>query len=1361
MRFSRCLHGIMRAGVVVGLLGGALASNAWAKPKPRPGGGFRLFAAAQVIFQVNRVQCRIFADGQFCATGSSTVGGGIWPKGTADQYIFGGGPQIAGVVDPTADRSVNGFAGDTAGVFFYNSAAGNGNALALKQVLAATDPTDVATWPAEARVPCSDPATTTIPGGIPAATIARCTAAGVGTSPEGDLFDPALQGTVTASQGDHWFVAWEGDPSSNANRTHPLGILMEGRVLGWNFPSGNEDIIYVMYTFYNVTSADPAAYVNVRASLRPFIEGKGRDFVALNTAKYGIALPQGGYTIKDIFVDVANDMDVASATTNYAGVSVPFALGYTYESDFSATVARGQGWTFDPAIFGAAPFFTGVGFVGVKYLLSPVNPATGQQVGLSLFGTFSNSVGSLTDPNDDKQVYRYMTGHLLATDGTCTLNPDVDKICSVNLDSPTDMRFYQSSGPFDLAPGQFATIAVAYLFAAPVADGNCPGPSCDVKPADGGQADRLRIMGNASRMTAGVNQIDRMTGYLSFHDDDANGQVTQAEINTQPGSLLNKSLVAQTVFDKRFLLPFSPEAPNFYLVPGDNRVTVLWSPSNTETTPDPFFAVASSPTVLNPDGSTSANPLYNPNFRALDVEGYRVYRGRTSNPSELTMLAQYDYAPDPATGKGLFRDFLGTVQGGSGSLNTGCAPELAIQTTCPITFSTPTPGNPFTDSVEVDITGTLTQVLPGGRVALADQTSQILPAKLDTAFTDINHGRLASGVSTTLTNSGVPFQFQDITARNSVRYFYSVVAFDVNSVNSGPSSLESARNTKVVTPTPTQSNVDNVATIIAGVSGRGQLLTVGDIPTIDAQGRFTGPFPPANGATVGFLGAVAQQLFTPTSGTVTARLIGIGLGDSRNGLPTTYTFSAAGSLDTTSISFALDPGLAGTNNDTVSTASSPFAAVQADPALAAKFGGSGAPTISAQVNFSQVNYQLLAGQGRGCLADQTLPVATGAKGCNYNGPRWFDGANETTPNPNFGEGTTGDGVVPGTNLNNAGAVAGVNTIYVPLGYVNIDPGWRGMEASLFGVIRAADFKVYWGNPGKIDSVIDVTHNVPVPFMADSMGGGFGVLNVSGSNQAGSSDGRPTVVTINDLVCTEPWLSGAAGAGAQGFAPCTAATPFVFSDSAELNQVAIFSGPLTNAATAAPAANPGFLLYIAGRISMFELSGPTLPTQTAWTLRSYSGWISGGTGAGGDLGPYKFTPVLRPFTALGADLAINYTITNSVLATTKNDLSQVHTVPDPYYVRSEFESSTDQKILKFVNLPQDAIIRIYSASGVLVRILEHHTAAYTAASVSQGNETQWDLRNRNNQVVASGVYFYHIEAGDARRVGRFTVVNFAQ
>jgi hypothetical protein len=79
----------------------------------------------------------------------------------------------------------------------------------------------------------------------------------------------------------------------------------------------------------------------------------------------------------------------------------------------------------------------------------------------------------------------------------------------------------------------------------------------------------------------------------------------------------------------------------------------------------------------------------------------------------------------------------------------------------------------------------------------------------------------------------------------------------------------------------------------------------------------------------------------------------------------------------------------------------------------------------------------------------------------------------------------------------------------------------------------------------------------------------------------------------------------------------------------------------------------------------------------------------------------------------------------------------------------------------VGLPEKAIVRIYSVSGVLVRMLEHDASRYSATSASQGNEMIWDLRNRNNQVVASGVYFYHVEAGDARRVGRFTVVNFAQ
>ncbi len=65
--------------------------------------------------------------------------------------------------------------------------------------------------------------------------------------------------------------------------------------------------------------------------------------------------------------------------------------------------------------------------------------------------------------------------------------------------------------------------------------------------------------------------------------------------------------MAQAVFNNGFLLPFAPDAPNFFLVPGNNQVTVLWRPSNSETAGDPFFAVASQPTVA-PEGCLPPDP---------------------------------------------------------------------------------------------------------------------------------------------------------------------------------------------------------------------------------------------------------------------------------------------------------------------------------------------------------------------------------------------------------------------------------------------------------------------------------------------------------------------------------------------------------------------------------------------------------------------------------------------------------------------------------------------------------------------------------------------------------------------------------
>ena len=98
-----------------------------------------------------------------------------------------------------------------------------------------------------------------------------------------------------------------------------------------------------------------------------------------------------------------------------------------------------------------------------------------------------------------------------------------------------------------------------------------------------------------------------------------------------------------------------------------------------------------------------------------------------------------------------------------------------------------------------------------------------------------------------------------------------------------------------------------------------------------------------------------------------------------------------------------------------------------------------------------------------------------------------------------------------------------------------------------------------------------------------------------------------------------------------------------------------------------------------------------------------------------------------------------------------DLTQVHTVPDPYRGTSAYDLAPTEKQVMFVNLPYRATLRIYSLSGILVRVLEHDDP-------SGGGRLAYDLRNRNNQFIASGVYFFHVITPEKyEHVGKFTVI----
>ena len=1279
------------------------ATAAAVKPKPGVGKthGFRLFARSLGALTVNRVLCGLATTGEVCvdSTNSSTIGGGFWPKGTADQYVFNSGLQIAGIIG----GEVPAWAGDTTGAFFFDPKGTTQHGEQVEPIYNTTNPEDAA-FIADTTGTCNE----------------VCKAAKV---PSGDanedLFFPLLRGRTAASQGDVWWLSWDGNPTQSAGRPHPLGVMVEQRGMGWNFPSGNEDIIYFIYTFYNVTARDPAVYTaaGVRPGMADILARQGAIFQDRNEAAFGIDIPDGGYTINNMFAAFSADMDVAEATVNYSSVNIPFGMGYVYAHDF----AGATGWTFDPTIF-SPPFFPGSGFVGVKYLKSPI--VNGQQVGLTLFSNTING-GAFNDAQNTTQLFRYLSNNInpAAGDAPCnTGNPQQTKICFVNNTAPDDMRFFQSSGPLNLAPGQFGAIAVAYIFAAPVAVGACTGPgTCDVAPGD---PRRLTSPATATN----VNTVDSVAGYTGYAGDaDGNGVADQGEYKLPvAGSLLGKALVAQTVFDLGFLLPFAPEAPNFYLVPGDNQVTVLWSPSPSEQSGDPFFAVANAPTINNPTtGLPEPNPLYDPNYRQFDVEGYRVYRGRVDSPNELQLVAQFDY-----TGTSI-KDFQGQV-----NAVPGCAPELHIDTACAVAFDTLVPGVAPTVSVDVPLVGPIRQVRRGDRTTLA--TGEAITLKEDTAFTGS-----ASGHTPELSDNGVPFTFLDTGVRSNLRYFYSVTAFDLNSIQSGPSTIESPRNTKPVVPQATAANVQSASTLTPTIEGRGVVVSTDTtVPSIDpTTGRFSGKFPAANAAQVNFVGSFAQTIFSG-SGAFTATLIGLGLGDARNTVPVNYTYqvvSAAGVTDTVSVAVQQ------TTSGDASGLSNPFQAATADPQLLARFGVPAGFVQFGQVKQQVPEYQQETAFGRGCHIDQLF-----GPNCSYNGPRWFQGPNETKADPNAGN-VAGSG--DAADNNNAGELPGVLTIQNPQSYTQVAGGYRAVEAVLSGAVRAADFNVYWGTGGLVDSVVDVTHNVPVPFMADSLAGGWGFLNQANTSAAASGDASTGVLSLADFGCVFP-LNDPARPGGAGLA-CPAGVTYTLSNTAVPGAVSIYgSGPVVPAPPQRP--NPGFGMYLAGEIFMFELApGAGVPAAGAvWTMRSYTGNVNGGNGAARSQGPYSFTPALRPFTAIGATLKESFTATNAVAAATANDLTRVHTVPDPYYVTSQFEQTTDTKIIKFVNLPSDCIIRIYSSSGVLVSLLEHHSNQF-------GGAEDWNVRNRNNQVVASGVYFYHIESGDARRVGRFTIVNFAQ
>src|SRR5882672_9045574 len=1286
----------VRTSALLSLAAFGLASIAVAKPAPRPGRprALNLFATSGLLLEANRIACGIDNIGQVCVafSGSPVGGGGFWPKGTPDQYIFNSGLQLAGLVDPQSFIRIDTlpgpvydtvrftWAGDTAGAFFFDPRGDQIAGDPLGQIYNSLDPSDLNNWPAGAMV--RDP----------------------------KIYNAVLLGQKRISDGDSWVRYWEGNPVNLGGRSHPMGVMIEQRSMSWNFPAGNEDILYFVFTMYNVTARDPAAYAGLDPSIRAEVAAVGAQFQDLNETKFGIAIPNGGYTLRNMYAAFGMDADVAVFSQNYATAFLPFNIGSEYSGRWLPEV----GWRFPNDIFGD-PFFAGPGFIGVKYLKSPES-SPGVEVGLTMFSNTTN--GSVfPDAVGDHLLYRRLSGYLGATDIPCNpfTNPVTARarhLCAL-VQVEADARFYQASGPFDLAPGQSATIVVAYIQAAPV---KTPGVTQGVTLTPG-----VPFTGDSIfRDTTKVRLIDRVAGWVTQRDVNHDSIIEQNEVVTTPRSLLNKALVAQAVFDAKFLLPNAPTAPQFFLVPGDNSATVVWQKSETESSGDLYFNIASQPF----DTLGGRNALYDPNFRQFDVEGYRIYRGRTA--SELTLLAQFDYASTT------FIDYTGAIQYGdlNGDGKIQCAPELGLQADCPVVFDTTWVK---TAHFATPLAGNVVQVKAGDRVQLAN--GDVLNLKADTAVTGG-----ASGFPG-LTDTGISFAYTDNNVRNGFTYHYAVTAFDVNSVKSGPSSLESTRITKTVTPrAPSGQEVAGTLSPQEMLGADGAVLNPSaPLPTIDAAtGEFSGPMPPTDAIQVG-LAAFLPQLLGNGSLTVTIDSLYPGYPDfpfnAGHEAPTIYYMTGQGAGSPVQFTVPLpEPATSGNL-----TGSAPFQATAIDSAKSARFGGNQTFSLFGQVSLTSSGPYRTTMFGR---AD----VNSSPANSSFNGARWWAGApNENTPDPNGGACHPSDvACLAPVPLRTAGQIAGVG-IFEPRSYNTLNNnGFRKLEAMTATVHRAADFKVYWGATSKIDSVVDVTHHVKVPF-STKLRASWGLLtqaSFAGVTASLTADKNNALLTWSDAQCVAPALTnnndcGGAGQTAAPFDSVPSLTPIALTPSTQAGSAAL------------TATGNGFIFYLNGHYFLMQMA--TLPTSTTWNARFYTGTITG-TAAAGD---FAFTPDVRPAAVPGLRLRVAYTgSTFSPATTTAADMNRIHTVPDPYYVSNALETNANNKVLNFVNLPAQAIVRIYSVSGVLVNVLTHNDA-------TGGGLLTWNLRNRNTPFVASGVYFYHVEAPDGKtNIGRFTVVNLA-
>lgn len=175
-------------------------------------------------------------------------------------------------------------------------------------------------------------------------------------------------------------------------------------------------------------------------------------------------------------------------------------------------------------------------------------------------------------------------------------------------------------------------------------------------------------------------------------------------------------------------------------------------------------------------------------------------------------------------------------------------------------------------------------------------------------------------------------------------------------------------------------------------------------------------------------------------------------------------------------------------------------------------------------------------------------------------------------------------------------------------------------------------------------------------------------------------------------------------------------------------------------------------------NIFIVSGKTLQDfrPVFWTIVISAPYDTSVTSIPPESGDVAFIPTFKPFTSHDV-----FTITTKA-ASAKPDvdpsiLDPIAVVPNPYIVNATFEQQAlftggqFVRKIQFIHLPPRCTIRIYNLRGRLMDIIEHDS------TLENGSEF-WDMRTSEGDVVAYGIYIYHVQApGIGEKIGRFAII----